>query len=161
MYDLPRPARPPGYQLNPLRVRRAALKVAFVFVTGGLLLAVIASLSGAGLAGTITQVALEAAWWIVLARCLRSEDEELDPSRPWWQATYRPTASFAITAYFAFGIAFATMNFMPLAAYLPADDVIGFVVRQLVYGLLGLYYLNSAVRLKIRELRRRADGAGR
>ncbi|GAA1790415.1 hypothetical protein [Agromyces lapidis] len=161
MYDLPRPDRPPAYQLNPLRVRRASLKVAFVLVTGGLLLAVIAGLSGAGLGGTITQVALEAGWWIMLARCLRSEEEELDPSRPWWQATYRPTASFAITAYFAFGIAFATINFMPLIEHLPMDDVLGFAIRQIVNILLGLFYLHSAVRLKIRELRRRADGAGR
>ncbi|MFE6965378.1 hypothetical protein ACFVAJ_09705 [Agromyces sp. NPDC057679] len=161
MYDAPRPDRPPAYQLNPLRVRRAWLKVAFVLVSGGLLLAVIAAFSGAGLGGTITQVALEAAWWIMLARCLRSEEEELDPSRPWWQATYRPTASFAITAYFAFGVAFSTINFMPLAAHLPMDDVLGFAIRVIVNVLLGLFYLHSAVRLKIRELRRRADGAGR
>ncbi|MFF2388144.1 hypothetical protein [Agromyces sp. NPDC058104] len=161
MYDAPRPDRAPAYQLNPLRVRRAALKVAFVLVTGGLVLAVIAGLSGAGLGGTITQVALEAAWWIMLARCLRSEEEELDPSRPWWQATYRPTASFAITAYFAFGVAFATINFIPVAAYLPMDDVLGFAIRQIVNVVLGLFYLHSAVRLKIRELRRRADGTGR
>lgn len=137
----------PEFQLRPLRVRRARLKVPFVLATGVVVYALVTATAGANPVVATLGALVNLGWWVMLARCLRAEGEPMNPPRPWWQATYRHPASFALAAYQAFGVVWGGSRTWAFLPYLPPADAVAAVVPIVVGAGLVAFYLNSAVRL--------------
>ena len=90
------------------------------------------------------------------ARVFRGRGEAIDPPRPWWRMTARPTLSrrlgilfLVLTVWTAVGTILATIG-VPSPGPMVADGaaVVAGLIGVLEFGVIAALYLNSAVRLK-------------
>jgi hypothetical protein len=90
------------------------------------------------------------------ARVFRGRGEAIDPPRPWWRMTARPTLSrrlgilfLVLTVWTAVGTILATIG-VPSPGSMVADGaaVVAGLIGVLEFGGIAALYLNSAVRLK-------------
>ena len=90
------------------------------------------------------------------ARVFRGRGEAIEPPRPWWRMTARPTLSrrlgilfLVLTVVAATDIVLAAIGVSPRRpAVADGAMVIGALTGVLEFGVIAALYLNSAVRLK-------------
>lgn len=130
---------------NPLRITNVWVKVGYVatwWVGGALLINFVFAWASVWTSTALT-IPWDAAWIIVGIRSFRASHEPVAPSRPWWQATGRPKASFWI------GVLTTVMALSALANITLAESEGGaFAVLFGFYLLVGVFYFNSGIQLK-------------
>jgi hypothetical protein len=106
------------------------------------------------LVGAVLSQVLSIAHYAVGIRTFRGPEERIEPPRAWWRATARPTAGYwiGIASIIVWPLNFGTSHPAP---FTPEHLVTGFV--NLVVG---VYYLNSSIRLSrlFARARRISDG---
>ena len=142
-----------------IRIVRWELKLAYV-VTAIAIIFSIGALLGvwgvAQIAGLLLGTLLDFAALLIGARIFRGRGEALEPRRPWWRMTARPTLSRRLGILFMV-LAVLTAVSLVLTAFgvsgvrtTVGDDASGSlaILAVLEYGGFAYLYLNSAVRLK-------------
>lgn len=128
---------------RPLRVTSDRTKATILVVGIVLALAAIPMLAVLGgiVVGYAAVLAFTVALVLVPARCFRGPGEAVDPPRPWWRATNRPTAGYVI------GALYVLQGF----ALLVRHDADGLGAVGVLFGVvdlvLGAYLVRSSVRL--------------
>jgi hypothetical protein len=97
--------------------------------------------------------ALNLAVFYVGTRIFRGRGEPIEPPRPWWKMTARPTLSRRLGILFVFGVVCAfVLGILSVAGIDPSPreptPLVYAIDAALFYGVLAFFYLNSAVRLK-------------
>jgi hypothetical protein len=100
------------------------------------------------LAGSVVTLA----GFVVGARIFRGRGEPIEPPRPWWRMTARPTLSRRLGILFAVLAALSVMTLLLRAAGVSAapgsTGPFETVVVTIETGILAYLYLNSATRLR-------------
>ena len=100
------------------------------------------------LAGSVVTLA----GFVVGARIFRGRGEPIEPPRPWWRMTARPTLSRRLGILFAVLAALSVMTLLLRAAGVSAapgsTGTFETVVVTIETGILAYLYLNSATRLR-------------
>ena len=139
------------FTLRPLRVRKPALKVLFVvavFVVDFLITAPFYNWNVPGAIFVGTSIGF--ASWIPIVRCLRGLDEPFLPARPWWRATYRPTASILLAALFGLSLVASVVQTavgMAPNPFTNTGPAVYFVFASLLTLVQTAYFTVSAVML--------------
>ncbi|MFF2388376.1 hypothetical protein [Agromyces sp. NPDC058104] len=97
--------------------------------------------------GALVRVGL----FLYAARIFRGRGEAVEPARPWWQMTARPTLSRRLGILFAILLALDLLGSALAAAGLydsGALPLVVSIVSVVETGLIAFLYLNSAVRLR-------------
>lgn len=146
-------------RIRDIRIIRWQLKLAYVVgaIVGTIALA--ALLRALGAAETLvwlTTSVFNIAALLLGARLFRGRGEAIEPPRPWWRMTARPTLSRRLGILFAVICALGAVATVLTAAGVYARSpgvsvsqaAIGSAISVLEQAAFAFFYLNSAVRLK-------------
>jgi hypothetical protein len=128
-----------------MRIVEAGPKVVYILVGGLVTIVFVAGLTLVlpnALEAIVGAIA-EATFYLVGVRSFRGSNELLNPSRPWWRMTARPTAGFLIGSLLGLSVVFDIFNATKHSPY-----ELGNVLSAAVEGTLSLLYFNSSVRLR-------------
>lgn len=142
------------FQISPLRIRRPIMKVLFVVAVFLVSTLIAAPISGWDVPGAaFVGATIGFAAWVPIVRCLRGRDEPFLPPRPWWRATYRPTASILLAALFAWSFVVGVVQAVGIApsSLATVEDSAYVAFTTLLTLVQAAYFTVSAVML----LRRR------
>jgi hypothetical protein len=140
-----------------IRIVRWELKLLFVvgaLVIGFPISAVLYTVGAAPLAVSIVNTVAGMALLLLGARIFRGRGEAVEPPRPWWRMTARPTLSrrlgilfLVLAAWLAAGLILAVVVGFASIGW-TADDIVIAVSGVLEFAAVASLYLNSAARLK-------------
>jgi hypothetical protein len=133
-----------GHEAAGLRITSAGGKVGF-FVAGyvglfcpGLFPALLFNFT----VGAVIYVVLFLVWATLGTRCFRGDGEPVEPPRPWWKLTAKPTAGWIL----------ATLLFLQavwvLTSSLAGPGAAGSVLVAAVYFIVAALFVHSSVRLR-------------
>jgi hypothetical protein len=142
-----------------IRIIRWELKLAYAFAAIVVIFAIgalLRALDVAAIAVLLLGTLLDFAALLFGARVFRGRGEAIEPQRPWWRMTARPTLSrrlgilflvLALVVFIALVLgAFGVAALRPMAK--DAASVSMGILAVFEYGGFAFLYLNSAVRLK-------------
>ena len=146
-------------RIRDTRIIRWELKLLYVVGAIGVSFVLAGLLRAWGLDETVALLAtsvFDVAALLLGARVFRGSDEAIEPRRPWWRMTARPTLSRRLGILFAVLAAGAVVVLILTAvgAYEPipltptSETLAIYVLGALENGTFAYLYLNSAVRLK-------------
>lgn len=141
-------------RLLDLRIVRWELKLLYaigVWAIGFPLGALLTAVSIPVFLGNVLLSVVTIAGMLLGARIFRGKGEAIEPARPWWRMTARPTLSRRVGIAFTIGAVLALI-FAILKAFGVGIGqgltLLDWIDVLLFYGALAYWYLNSAVRLK-------------
>lgn len=139
-------------RLLDLRIVRWELKLAYVvgvWLAGFLIAALFDVVHAPWFVALPLQSAVTVTGVLFGARIFRGKDEPIEPPRPWWQMTARPTLSRRLGILFVvlavFGLPYLVMSLIGIVTSLTPFEWLDVVAFN---ALLAYLYLNSAARLK-------------
>ena len=142
-----------------VRIVRWELKALYVvgaIIIGFVIAGLLRLLGLAEIGVSITATAIDVGALLLGARIFRGRGEAIEPPRPWWRMTARPTLSRRLGILFVVLSAFGLISLGLTAIGVPAlrtrladgVSVSTTIFVALEYGGFAFFYLNSAARLK-------------
>ncbi|MDQ0895229.1 hypothetical protein [Agromyces ramosus] len=146
-------------RIRDIRIIRWELKLAYVVGVYAAIFSLAALLRALGSAETLvwlTTGVFDVAALLVGARVFRGRGEAIEPPRPWWRMTARPTLSRRLGILFVVLATGSVVAFIlsavgvyePLPQTSTSETIAIYVTSGLEYAAFAYFYLNSAVRLR-------------
>ncbi|NQX35993.1 hypothetical protein [Herbiconiux sp. VKM Ac-2851] len=129
----------------------------FLYVLIGGIAVVLLNLLVAALVGPVVgpvlYVVVLFGWILVGARIFRVPEEPIEPPRPWWKLTGRPTAGFVLAALFALQAITNQLTLVLGDRGRAGDDggTASVTAMTAACGIAAVVYLASSVRLRARR----------
>jgi hypothetical protein len=140
------------------RITRWHAKLIFVVsvMAGGFVIGRVMTAAGVWpYVASVTNSIILLAGLLLGARIFRGRGEAIEPARPWWQLTARPTLSRRLGIVSAVGAGFALISGVLAAVGVPVfadesrvDSVLVYFDSLVFYGVVAFLYFTSAAHLK-------------
>jgi hypothetical protein len=146
------------HRLLGIRIIRWQLKLVYVvgaIVMSWAIVALLRALATPEILELLITLVFDVAALLFGARVFRGRGEAIEPPRPWWRMTARPTLSRRLgVLFFVLGagsllaiILTAVGAYEPIPPASMSDSIAIYVTTALEYGAFAYLYLNSTVRL--------------